>query len=260
MKKRFVVKLGSNILIKDGCFNFSVIVNLAENVLHLKNLGHDVVIVSSGAIAAGQENISLTSCPGEIDPLVFDQMCSCIGQAHLMERYIGVFSEYRMKVAQALITQDVFINETFRTSFVNMLNGLLKIGVVPVVNENDSIETTEIVFSDNDMLAAHLAVLLEADALVLLSNVEGLCHKHPDDGGEVIPVIDEITDETYGFVNVRKSTFGRGGMKSKIETASFMMGHNIPMYLASGERRDALIDIASDKHIGTLFRNRDDAK
>lgn len=247
-----IIKLGSNTLLKNGLFNFALIVNLAENVKQLKARGYQVVLVSSGAIASGREYLGSLG-PDSIDPVVYAQMCSSVGQPLLMNKYISVFGEFGLKVSQALLTQDIFYHEPFRHSFLTMIGGLLEVGVVPIINENDALDTQEIVFSDNDMLAAYVAVHLKAERLFILSNVDGLLTAHPDEGGELVSEVREVTPDTFGFASDVKSPSGRGGMKSKLETAEFLLRHGVVMHLLNGDTRDGVMRIMDGESIGTRF-------
>ena len=247
-----VIKIGSNVLMNEGLLDTSIIKNVVENIVYLKKQGYQCVVVSSGAVACGKEYLK-TSCPESLDEVLFAQMCSSLGQPLLMKKYITEFLAHEIKAAQALLTQDAFTKSELKKSLEQVLLGLLELHVVPIINENDVISSEELVFSDNDMLAAHVAVLVKAEKLIILSNIDGLHTCHPDEGGELISEIDVVDDLIYEMASEKKSVLGRGGMKTKIQAADFVTQRGIEMFLGNGKEKDIVKKLFAEEGVGTHF-------
>ena len=253
-KKIIVVKIGSSVLAKDtGGLDDSRIQNIAEQVDALRKKGFDVVLVSSGAIAAGIKLLKLHSRPESLPQV---QACAAIGQAEMMKKYDAHFTRYGLQVAQVLLTQDDINN---RERYLNARNTLLALltheGVVPVINENDTVSTEEIKFGDNDRLSSLVANLIEADKLIILSDVDGLYKFNQKDKTkkELIKRVENITDEIENLVTEDGSKFGVGGMATKLQAAKIATHAGIECVILNGGKKDVLTDFFDGKETGTVF-------
>lgn len=264
-KKRIVIKIGSSSLThkETGNLNLNKLEKLVRVLCDLRNQGKDVVLVSSGAIAVGRKILGLKEKPVEISK---KQACASIGQASLMTVYQKLFSEYHQVTSQVLITKNVMINDLSRKNARNTFEELLNYGVIPVVNENDTISTYEIEFGefgDNDHLSAIVAALIGADLLILLSDIDGLFTDDPNTNKDAkfIDIVPEITEE---YLNMGKSTsksnVGTGGMSAKISAARIATDSGADMIIANGEDVEIIDGIVSGEKLGTLFlshKNKD---
>lgn len=252
--KRIVVKVGTTSLTySNGKFNLKKIDTLSKMLTDLTNRGMEVVLVSSGAIAIGAEKLGLAERPRDV---IGKQAASAVGQALLMQLYEKLFSEYNQKVAQILITKPVFDAEIKRRNASNTINRLLEMGVIPIVNENDTIATDEFnEFSDNDTLSSYVAALIESDLLIILSDIDGMYTADPnkDKNAKMIDTIPEINDDIYALAGDSASQFGTGGMVTKVKAADYLGKKNVSMVIASGENPDIVYDILDGKNVGTLF-------
>src|SRR5512135_3842019 len=225
--KRLVVKIGSNILAdeKEG-LNTKRIFSIASDIAELKDEGYEVVIVSSGAVAAGMRKLGLKHKPRDIK---LKQAAAAVGQSSLMWAYERSFSEFHATVAQVLLTREDFSDRKRYINSKNTLLELLSYGVVPIVNENDTVATDEIKFGDNDNLAALVSVLVEADRLVMLSDVDGLYTEEPrcNTAAELISCVEEITGDIEKRSGGAGSSVGTGGMYSKVLAAKKAVSHCI---------------------------------
>jgi glutamate 5-kinase len=251
--KRVVIKIGSSVLtnesseISEGLFD-----EIAREVSGIKSRGIEPILVSSGAIAAGMKKLGLREKPKDV---LMKQAVAACGQSTLMWYYEKAFSAFGEGVAQILLTHDAL---SIRKRFLNArktLFTLLEIGVIPIVNENDTIAVEEIVFGDNDKLAALVTNLVEADLLILLSDIDGLYSKDPTNhkDAELISVIDEIDER---IEEIAGETLGRtttGGMKTKIEASKTAAAFGIPTIIANGKRQNVLSEIFSGREIGTFL-------
>lgn len=251
--KRIVVKVGTTSLTyENGRFNLKKIDRLSKMLTDLTNKGIETVLVSSGAIAIGAEKLGLER-PRDI---VGKQAASAVGQALLMQMYEKFFSEYNQKVAQILLTKPVFDAEIKRRNALNTINKLLEMGVIPIVNENDTISTDEFnEFSDNDTLSSYVAALIKSDLLVILSDIDGMYTGDPnkDSNVEMIDTVPKITDEIYSLAGGSSSRLGTGGMITKVKAADYLGKKNVSMVIASGDDPDVVYDILEGRRIGTLF-------
>ncbi len=251
--RRIVVKVGTTSLTYDnGRFNLKKIDRLSKMLTDLTNKGIETVLVSSGAIAIGAEKLGLER-PRDI---VGKQAASAVGQALLMQMYEKFFSEYNQKVAQILLTKPVFDAEIKRRNALNTINKLLEMGVIPIVNENDTISTDEFnEFSDNDTLSSYVAALIKSDLLVILSDIDGMYTGDPnkDSNVEMIDTVPKITDEIYSLAGGSSSRLGTGGMITKVKAADYLGKKNVSMVIASGDDPDVVYDILEGRKIGTLF-------
>ncbi len=252
--KRVVVKVGTTSLTySSGRFNLKKIDRLAKMLTDLTNMGIDVVLVSSGAIAIGAEKLGLSERPRDV---IGKQAASAVGQAALMQMYEKFFSEYNQKIAQVLLTKTVFDAEIKRRNTSNTINRLLEMDVIPIVNENDTIATDELnEFSDNDTLSSFVAALIKSDLLIILSDIDGMYTADPNknENAQIIDTVPEITDEIYAIAGGASSKLGTGGMITKVKAAAYLKKKNVSMVIASGEDPDIVYDILEGRKVGTLF-------
>jgi glutamate 5-kinase len=249
--KRIVIKIGSHLIIKgENTFLQSV----AQQVKKLKDDGHNVIIVSSGAIATGLKEYKLISKPKSI---VEKQSYAAIGQPLLMNKYIEVFKPYNIKVAQVLLTREDFDIRQRYLNIRNTLNYLLKIDVVPIINENDTIVVEEIKVGDNDTLSAVVATKLNADLLILLTDVDGVYDKDPNKypDAKIIEEIKDIEEIVKKCVISSKTKFfcGTGGMKTKLDAAKICVSNGVEVIIANGLKENVIVDIVNGKKVGSKF-------
>lgn len=254
-KHRIVIKIGSSSLShpETGDLNLYKIEQLIRIISDLKGQGKEVVLVSSGAIAAGRQALGGQKRPVSISE---KQAYAAVGQARLMMVYQKLFAEYNQVAAQVLLTKDTMTNEASRYNAQNTFEELLQLGAVPVVNENDTVSTHEIQFGDNDRLSAIVAALIGADLLILLSDIDGLYsddpHRNPE--ARFISLVTEITPELLGMgKNTSGSDVGTGGMAAKLAAARIATDSGSDMVIANGEDVNVLHEILSGKDSGTLF-------
>ncbi|MBR3973973.1 MAG: glutamate 5-kinase [Oscillospiraceae bacterium] len=253
---RIVIKIGTSTLAHPtGHLNIRLVEHLCKVISDIKNAGHQVILVSSGAIGMGVGKLGLRSRPKDIPT---KQAAAAVGQCELMYTYDKLFGEYNHTVAQLLITgEDVEIparHENFR----NTLNRLLELEAIPILNENDTVATDEIVIGDNDTLAAIVAKSVSADILVLLSDIDGLFtadpHKDPD--ARLISYIEKIDDSIRALGGGSASSQGTGGMATKLRAAEISTEAGCEMVITNGKNPDALYDILDGKPVGTTFARR----
>ena len=258
-KKRIVIKIGSSSLMHNetGRLNLGKIEKLVRTIVDIKNSGKDVVLVSSGAIAVGRMAIGLNEKP---DELPVKQACAAIGQAKLMMVYQKIFAEYSTTAAQVLMTKATVMNDKSRRNAQNTFNELLNLGAVPIVNENGTVSTYEIkqvqTFGDNDRLSAIVTSIIDADLLILLSDIDGLYTDDPNSNPDArfINQVDVIDDK---LLNMGKSTsgsgVGTGGMATKLKAAGIAVSSGADMVIANGNDIDNIAKIMSGADVGTLF-------
>ena len=258
-KKRIVIKIGSSSLMHNetGRLNLGKIEKLVRTIVDIKNSGKDVVLVSSGAIAVGRMAIGLNEKP---DELPVKQACAAIGQAKLMMVYQKIFAEYSTTAAQVLMTKATVMNDKSRRNAQNTFNELINLGAVPIVNENDTVSTYEIkqvqTFGDNDRLSAIVTSIIDADLLILLSDIDGLYTDDPNSNPDArfINQVDVIDDK---LLNMGKSTsgsgVGTGGMATKLKAAGIAVSSGADMVIANGNDIDNIAKIMSGADVGTLF-------
>jgi len=255
--KRVVVKIGSNILTdaKEG-LNTRRIHSIAKDVAGLTDLGFEVVLVSSGAIAAGMKKLGLKERPKDVK---LKQASAAIGQSSLMWAYEKSFSEFHKKVAQVLLTRDDFSDRRRYINSKNTLTTLLTYGVIPIVNENDTVAIDEIKFGDNDNLAALVASLIEAERLIILSDVDGLYTEDPKThpGARIIEYVEEIMPELESRAKGAGSMVGTGGMYSKLLATKKAVNHGITVHIVNGKKEGLLCSLMKGKHSGTLFKPKE---
>lgn len=250
---RIVIKIGtSSLTYENGRLNIRKMEQFVKVLSDVKNAGHDVILVSSGAIAMGVGKLNLSSRPTDVPG---KQAAAAVGQCELMYTYDKLFTEYHHTVAQILLTAEDVEDEDRRQNFENTLSTLLQMGALPVINENDTVATREITLGDNDTLGAIVAVSSGADLLVLLSDIDGLYdrdpHVYPD--ASLIPEIREITPEIEKLSGGSGSNRGTGGMLTKIHAAKRVMDAGLDMVILNSDRPEALYDVLEGKFSGTRF-------
>jgi glutamate 5-kinase len=250
--KRIVIKVGTSSL-TDKSYRLEPrkVEKLAHEIVALKERGKEVILVSSGAIGAGIGKLNLTQRPRDIKVL---QATAAVGQNLLMSTYDKYFSAHDLIIAQVLLTHAAFRNRQRYLNLRNTLDTLLKSGVIPIINENDTVAVDEIKLGDNDNLSALVASNLDADLLIILSDVDGLYTDNPKRSkkAELIPVVDEITPEIEHGADKGGRT-GVGGMKTKLQAAKVVMKAGIPMVIVNGQEENILVRIIDGEGAGTLF-------
>ncbi len=250
---KLVIKIGSSTLTHEGGgINIRRFHKLCQVVADLMNAGNKVVLVSSGAIAMGVAKLGLAGKPEDMPT---KQAVSAVGQCELMDSYDRAFGEYGHTVAQILLTGADVENSTRLHNFNNTVNRLLEMGVLPIINENDTVETEEIAVGDNDTLSAIVASAIGADLLVLLSDIEGLYSGDPrqDENAQLIPVVTEITEDIMKVAGGAGSRRGTGGMQTKLCAAKIVTASGCDMIIAQGANPEILYDIVEGKAVGTRF-------
>ncbi len=256
---RIVVKVGTSTLTHaTGNLNIRQVEKLCKALSDLKNAGHEIVLVSSGAIGMGVGKLSLKKRP---DDMPSKQAAAAVGQCELMYVYDKLFSEFNHTVAQLLITGADIEDANRRENFHNTLFRLLELGALPIVNENDTVATEEIAIGDNDTLGAIVAVSVQADLLILLSDIDGLftADPHKDPHATLIPVVEEITPEIVALAGGHGSEFGTGGMSTKLNAAKIATASGTDMIIANGANPDLLYAILDGTSVGTRFLSRKDS-
>lgn len=261
-KKRIVIKIGSSSLThkESGSLDLSKLEKLVRMLTNLRNMGKDVVLVSSGAIAVGRKKMGLMK--GKLT-LPEKQACAAIGQAQLMMIYQKLFSEYNQHVSQLLLTKITMTNDVSRANAINTFNELFKLGVIPIVNENDTVSTYEIEFGDNDRLSAIVSSLIGADLLILLSDIDGLYTDDPNlnPNAKFINVVENIDENLMHMGKSSSSSkVGTGGMAAKLVAAEIATYSGTDMIIANGDCVTVVEEILKGDEVGTLFvanRNED---
>lgn len=252
--KRIVVKVGtSTITHKSGLLNLQKLDALASVLSDLNNAGHEVILVSSGAIAAGRGKMHMDQKPKTLEE---KQAMASIGQCELMYLYDKFFSQYSKIVAQLLITKRVIVDEQLRSNATSTIETLLRYQSIPIINENDSVATDEIVYGDNDTLSAITAKLIHADLLILLTDIDGLYNKNPMQykDAQKIDIVHEVNDEIMAMAQDTNSDLGTGGMITKLQAAKIAGESGCDMVIALGEKPSILYDILEGNIAGTLFK------
>lgn len=254
-KKRIVIKIGTSSLThkETGRLNLTKLEVLVREISDLRNQGKEVVLVSSGAIGVGSAAVGFDGKP---DQLAQKQACAAVGQARLMMIYQKLFSEYNQTAGQILMTKNTMVDHLNRTNAKNTFNELLKLGVIPIVNENDTISTYEIQFGDNDTLSAVVSALIQADLLILLTDIDGLYtddpHENPD--AKFISIVENLDDH---FMQMGKSTtgskVGTGGIATKLTAAEIATAAGTDMIIANGKDFHVIHKIIDGGEHGTVF-------
>ena len=254
-KKRIVIKIGSSSLQhkETGGLDYTKLDVLVRELCNLANQGKEVVLVSSGAIAVGKRAVHIGK---EDNPIAVKQACAAIGQARLMMTYQKLFSEYNHVAAQVLMTKNTIAEPLNRFNAKNTFSELLKLGAIPIVNENDTVSTFEIEFGDNDTLSAIVAALIDADLLILLSDIDGLYTDDPNKNpnAEFISVVDELDDSIMGMGKGTSSSVGTGGMGTKLSAARIATSSGADMIIANAADVRIIHRIMDGREYGTLFK------
>ena len=254
-KKRVVIKVGTSSLThpETGMMDLIKLEKLVRELSDLHNQGKEVILVSSGAIAVGRKTMGLKERPQRLE---LKQACASVGQARLMMIYQKLFMEYNQIASQILMTKNTFINGENRINARNTFETLLSLGAIPIVNENDTISTYEIRFGDNDTLSAIVTALVEADLLILLSDIDGLFtddpNRNPD--AEFIGYVERIDDSLEKMAKGATSDVGTGGMSTKLHAAQIATASGAEMIIANGKDMGIIHRIMDGQPIGTLFK------
>lgn len=257
-KKRIVVKIGTTTIthVDTGHLNLIKMEKLARVLTDIRNQNKEIIIVSSGAIGAGRKALGIQERPKS---LAEKQACAAVGQARLMMIYQKLFAEYNQTIAQILITKRTMINEISRGNAENTFRELLRLGVIPIVNENDTVSTDQIQdgnFGDNDTLSATVAEMVGADMLILLSDIDGLYTDDPrcNEQAEFISCVEKIDERLSACAKGAESAFGTGGMTTKIAAAQIAGAAGVDMVIANGDDVINISRILEGKETGTLFK------
>lgn len=242
MYKTITIKIGSNVLTTaDGMPNEKRIKHLVDQMAYLKSKGVNVLLVSSGAVASGRK---IVNCHKRTDPISCRQLWASVGQVKLIHLYSKLFEKHGILCSQVLVTKEDFRDRQHFLNIRNCLKTLLDHDILPIINENDVVSVTELMFTDNDELAGLISSMMDAEAMIILSNVDGIYDGSPDDcESKVIPVIQDDFASVAKFISTSKSNFGRGGMVTKFGMAKKVATSGIPVHLANGGRENILIDI-----------------
>lgn len=262
-KKRIVVKIGSNSLQhkETGDLDYAKLDALVRELCDMRNRGKDVVLVTSGAIAQGRKAIGALSNVAEDNPIARKQASAAIGQARLMMTYQKIFAEYNQVAAQILMTKNTIVDNLNRYNAHNTFTELFRLGAIPIVNENDTVATYEIEIGDNDTLSAIVCALVDADLLILLSDIDGLYTDDPrqNPDAKFIEVVDELSSEYFEMGKASTgSSVGTGGMSTKLIAAKIATSSGADMIIANSKDVKILHRILDGKNIGTLFKNNMD--
>lgn len=257
-KKRIVIKIGTSTITHTdtGHLNLAKIEKFVRILTDIHNQNKDIIVVSSGAIGAGRKALGIKGRPTELS---VKQACAAVGQARLMMIYQKLFAEYNQTIAQVLVTKSVITNEISRENAVNTMKELLELGVIPIFNENDVVSTDQIQngnFGDNDTLSALVAEMVGADLLILLSDIDGLYtddpRNHPD--AKFISCVEKIDDKLLACAKGPETSFGTGGMTTKLAAAEIANDAGTDMVIANGDDPVNVIRILEGKEVGTLFK------
>lgn len=259
-KKRVVVKIGSSSIHHEetGKLNFTKLEKLVRELCDIRNQGIDVCLVSSGAIAVGRQVMGFPERPSDIST---KQACAAVGQARLMMTYQKMFAEYHQTVGQVLMTKGTMLDNVSRKNAQNTFEELFRLGVIPIVNENDTVSTYEMRFGDNDSLSAIVAALAGADLLILLSDIDGLFTDDPrkNKDAELIRVVENLDENIISMAKgTTGSDIGTGGMETKLIAAKIATRSGADMIIANGEDIGILHRIFQGNFVGTLFRQHYD--
>ncbi|MBI4431889.1 MAG: glutamate 5-kinase [Candidatus Omnitrophica bacterium] len=246
--RSMVIKIGTSVLTREGRFDRTIIGNLSKEVAVFLKTGARVCIVTSGAIGAGMTLLKLKSRPSSMQGL---QAAAAVGQRYLMQCYEEAFARYGFSTAQVLLTWDDMVSPKRYLNAKNTLKQIQDWGRVPIINENDTVATDEIRFGDNDRLSSLLAILIQADALVILSNTNGLYRG--GDHGRRIPIVEKMGTDIFAHAREKKNDFTVGGMDSKLKAIRTSVTSGIPVFLADGRQKNILSSLFQGEDTGTLF-------
>lgn len=241
--KRIAVKIGSNVLTRqDGTLDVTRMSAIVDQVAGLRKAGIEVILVSSGAVASGRSEVK---CDHRLDSVSARQLFSAVGQAKLINRYFEMFRDHGIACGQVLTTKESFGTRRHYLNQKNCMTVMLENGVIPIVNENDTISVTELMFTDNDELSGLIATMMDVEALIILSNIDGIYNGHPcEPGSEVIHTIGNRKKQDLSqYIQTQKSQFGRGGMLTKCNIAFKVADEGIHVVIANGKRDNILPDV-----------------
>ena len=243
--KRIAEKIGSNVLArKDGTLDITRMSALVDQVAELHHAGMEIVLISSGAVASGRSEVKVGK---KLDSVSARQLYSAVGQAKLINRYYELFREHGLMCGQVLTTKENFGSRTHYLNQKHCMEVMLEHGVIPIVNENDTISVTELMFTDNDELSGLIATMMGMDALIILSNIDGIYNGNPaDSASQVIPVVERGKTDLASYVQTGRSSFGRGGMLTKCHIAQKVADEGIMVVIANGKRSNILLDLLKD--------------
>ncbi len=250
---RIVVKVGTSTLAhKTGRMNIMLVEELCKILSDIKNIGHEVILVSSGAIGMGMGKLNIKHRPSDIPT---KQAAAAVGQCELMYTYDRLFSQYNHTTAQMLLTGADLKNEERHRNFENTISRLLELDTIPVINEDDTVATDEIEIGDNDTLAAIVSESVKADILILLSDIDGLytADPHKNSDAKKLEIVEELTPEIIALGEGKGSELGTGGMKTKLNAAAIVTKAGIDMVIANGSNPLCLYDIVNGESVGTRF-------
>lgn len=247
-----VIKIGSNVITQEtGMPDFSRIESLCSQVSFLIKKGKKVILITSGAVAFGRKNIKL---PEKTNPVLKKQIWAAHGQIALINTYQNIFAGLGNSIAQILVTKEDFRDRKHYLNMKNCIEGLLSHGIIPILNENDTVAITELMFTDNDELASLTAAMVNADTLILLTNVNGIYTGSPDlPDSRLIQIVDQQTLDLSKFIQASKSSFGRGGMLTKLNMAKKSANLGIEVFIANGKKEAILGEILAGNAICTRF-------
>jgi glutamate 5-kinase len=255
MYKTITIKIGSNVLTSsDGMPDEERICHLVDQMAYLKQKGVNILLVSSGAVASGKKIIN---CTKHSDPVSCRQLWASVGQVRLIQKYSDFFANHHLLCSQVLVTKEDFRDREHFLNIRNCLHTLLEHDIIPIINENDVVSVTELMFTDNDELASLITSMMDSQAMIILSNVDGIYDGDPKEiDSKVIPVITHEHSNIAKYISTTKSNFGRGGMMTKFSMAKKVANAGIPVHLANGSKKNILIDILENnpKLIHTYFQ------
>jgi glutamate 5-kinase len=243
--KRIAIKIGSNVLARaDGTLDITRMSAIVDQVAELQKRGLEIILVSSGAVASGRSEIKVEK---KLDPVSARQLFSAVGQAKLINRYYELFREHHIVCGQVLTTKENFSSRTHYLNQKHCMEVMLENKVIPIVNENDTISVTELMFTDNDELSGLIAAMMGMDALIILSNVDGIYNGNPSEPGvNVVPEIIKGVENLSDYVQTTKSSFGRGGMLTKCTIAQKVADEGIPVIIANGKKENILLQLLDE--------------
>ena len=242
---RLTVKIGSNVLTRqDGSLDVTRMSALVDQIAWLRKAGHEVILVSSGAVASGRSE--LKHIQQDLDSVDQRQLFSAVGQAKLINRYFELFREYGISVGQVLTTKENFADAEHCRNQENCIRVMLENDVLPIVNENDTVSITELMFTDNDELSGLIARMTKSEMLIILSNIDGIYTGHPDDPASRLLRSVKATDDLNCYIQHEQSSAGRGGMQSKCRVAQQVAAEGIHVVISNGKREDILPLLMTD--------------
>lgn len=242
--RRIVVKIGSNVLTTDaGKLDITRMSALVDQIAWMRHHGYEVIVVTSGAVACGRRELQVDH---HLDSVEQRQLYSAIGQVKLVNLYYDLFREYNLHIGQVLTMKQNFLSEEELNNMRACMEVMLQNGVIPVVNENDTVCVTELMFTDNDELSGLIAKMLNADKLILLSNIDGVFTGNPENPGSQLIRTVNPGESLEQYIQTSKSTMGRGGMTSKYNTARSISEEGIRVIIANGERENILVDLLNN--------------